>query len=160
MSDNINKDRRNAYSASKYREKLQEEAGSRYDEEFTKAKTLFAELEKHITAIRKKDDCGDFRPYSEGDIDEFNYRNCSCLLDDGNVVMFREEWYQDYHARSVSAHGDCINLNGFATFEEYMKSKGLFAGDILDEEGTHWRYRGNGRNLDEFCLRYRDVDEV
>ena len=160
MNDNINKDRRNAYSAGRYREKFQAEAERRYNAEFTKAKTLFAGLEKHITAIRKKGDYGDFKPYSEGGIEECNYSNCSCVLDDGNIIVFREEWYEDYHARAITACRDYINLKGFQTFEEYMKSKGLFAGDILDEKGIHWRYRGNGHTLDEFCLRYVDVDEV
>jgi hypothetical protein len=159
MSDNINKDRRNAYSASRYREALQAEA-ERRDAQFTKVKSPFSELEKHITAIRKKDYYGDFKPYSEGDIDEFGYRNCSCVLDDGNIVVLCEEWYKDYHARAITACRDYINLKGFQTFEDYLKSKGFVADDILDEKGTHWQYRGNGRTLDEFCLRYRDVDEV
>ena len=160
MSEKINKNRRNAYSASKYRERLSEEAERRYNAEFTKVKVPFSNIEKHITAIGKEGDYGEFKPYSEGDIEEFDYRNCSCVLDDGNIIVFREEWYKDYHARAISACRDCINLKGFPSFEDYMKSKGFVACDILDEKGTHWRYRGCERTLDDFCLRYVDVDEV
>ena len=125
---------------------------------FTKEKALFAGLEKHITAIRKEGDYGDFKPYSEGDIEKFDYRNCSCLLDDGNIIVFREEWYKDYGARVITAARDYINLKGFQTFEEYMKSKGLFTYNYVeDEKGRKWEYRGTDGKEKSFRLRYVEI---
>lgn len=108
---------------------------------YIKVKSIFSEAEKNITAIRKASENGGFKKYVEGDLQEYARYNCSCVLDDGNIIVFRQWGYKDTFAREVTADGDYIDLKGFASFEEYMVSKGFFARDIEDEHGICWDYR-------------------
>ncbi len=122
---------------------------------FIDVKKLYSGVEKHITGIRVSDERGGFTDYKEGDLYDFKYCNCSCVLDDGNIISFKTQWYKDEEYRKVFADKNSIDLKGFDTFEEYMKSKGLVAGPVREENGCKWDYRRLCDNGGEcFTLEY------
>lgn len=80
----------------------------------------------------------------------------TCALDDGNIIEFsrRYEWYEIETWRVTGKEG--LDLHGFDTFEEYMKSKGLHTGyvKVIEEDGTDWKYCFLTADDDKFELKY------
>lgn len=127
--------------------------------EFTKVRGIFSELEKHITGIRRLEERNSFKEYKAGELGKHPYYfNCSCVLDDGNIIVFKTDYYKDDEYRRVFGNKYCIDLKGFESFEEYMKSKGLVAGRVEEEDGKRWDYcRLEDENGECFALRYLGV---
>ena len=80
-----------------------------------------------------------------------------CTIDDGNIVRFSRGYVgNEIKSWTITVGKDGIDLHGFDTFEEYMKSKGLHTGHVtvIEDDGTVWKYSTLAAKENVFELKY------
>ena len=83
----------------------------------------------------------------------------NCTLDDGNVVELCFWTDSGITMWDVSADKNGFDFHGSETFEEYMKTKGLHACNVIEETtGTKWKYAGEIEKEDQHRLQYYFID--
>ena len=83
----------------------------------------------------------------------------NCTLDDGNVIELCLWADSGITMWDVSADKNGFDFHGSETFEEYMKTKGLHACNVIEETpGTEWKYAGEIEKEDQHRLQYYFID--
>ncbi len=83
----------------------------------------------------------------------------NCTLDDGNVIELCLWADSGITMWDVSADKNGFDFHGSETFEEYMKTKGLHACNVIEETtGTKWKYAGEIEKEDQHRLQYYFID--
>ena len=83
----------------------------------------------------------------------------NCTLDDGNEIELCFWTASGIRICDVSADKNGFGLHGSETFEEYMKTKGLHACNVIEEtSGTEWKYTGKTKKENLYRLQYYDAD--
>ena len=79
----------------------------------------------------------------------------NCTLDDGNMIELCLWADSDITLWDVSADKAGFDFHGFESFEEYMKSKGLHACNVVEKtDGMEWKYCGEIEMNDKYRLQY------
>ena len=79
----------------------------------------------------------------------------NCTLDDGNAIELCLWTDSGITIWDVSADKDGFDFHGSGTFEEYMKTKGLHACNVIEETTeTEWKYAGEIEKEEQYRLQY------
>ena len=106
------------------------------EKKYRKVESIFADFNKNIVSMEKTDNLD-----KDGDFSELSKQNAT--LNDGQVIEICFWHESDMYLYDLSVDMEKFDTAKEISFEDYMRSMGIYTENVEEASGTKWKYCGD-----------------